>query len=78
MKQFLETKLFPALGNTSKRSISARVLADAYDEFALFLLSESSLPQNRAVLYGRLCYARVEFGSLAEVLKKKRNSYPVL
>jgi hypothetical protein len=72
MKQFIQTEFFRLLRNNSQKNNPTKKLDKMYEEFAVFLFSESnksSLPDYR----NAMCYARVEFACLQhrDEMKKK-------
>jgi hypothetical protein len=77
MKQFISTKLFLALQETSQKGvdIDAKVLKNGYDEFVLLLFSGNAASADRAAYHNALVYTRVELAILAEIPQKKKRRF---
>lgn len=73
MKRFISTKLFLTLQDASQTGVDAdaQVLQNSYDEFVVFLFSESAVSKNKTAYHNALIYTRVELASLTEVSGKK-------
>ena len=76
MKQLISTKLFLSLQEVSKKGTGAdlNTLEKNYDEFVLFLSSETALSIDKAIFVSMLFYARTEFAVLGDSKMLKRNA----
>jgi hypothetical protein len=73
MKQFISTKFFLSLQESSQKGIDVdtKVLANEYDKFVLLLFSESAASTDRVAYHNMLVYTRVELVNLTGVSGKK-------
>ena len=73
MKQFISTKLFLALQETSQTGIDGdvKVLKDGYDEFVMLLFSKYIDFTDKLTCFNMLVYTRVELAGFTEVSGKK-------
>jgi hypothetical protein len=73
MKQFTTTKFVLALKDAFQKGndVNTQVMEKEYDKFAILLLTDTALSNDRAAYRNALIYTRAELTSLAEVSKKK-------
>ena len=73
MKRFIKTKFFLTLQEASQKGVNkdAEALKSRYDEFAIFLFSESTVFTDKAAYHNTLVYTRIELANLTRGLGKK-------